>query len=335
MTQICDNCDPALAGTACDDGDVCTTGETYDANCDCVGGNFVDQDGDGVCAANDPDDTDVCVPNASNCGSGCTSFDLNGFESTLGIWNDGGGDARAGSYPAYASTGNNAVRIRDNSGVASSIFTDPLNFSGVPSLEVSFSFYPRLMENGEDFFLEVSTNGGSSFAIIEDYITGTDFVNNQQYDIVETIPGSNLSANTVLRFRCDATANQDEIYLDDIEISTCATDDIVELPQEKLNTRASENISISNNFDDDDSDSEVILYPNPASTILNLKLDSDISLIESVEFFDLKGAKIKALTNVNENLLELDLNDIEVPGIYLIKILTTSNQYYLEKFIKN
>jgi len=52
----CDQCpgiDDALIGTACEDGDPCTTGETYDAVCDCSGGVFQDADGDGVCNIND------------------------------------------------------------------------------------------------------------------------------------------------------------------------------------------------------------------------------------------------------------------------------------------
>jgi len=33
----------------CDDNDACTTGETYDVNCNCVGGVLLDLDNNGVC----------------------------------------------------------------------------------------------------------------------------------------------------------------------------------------------------------------------------------------------------------------------------------------------
>ncbi|NNF35449.1 MAG: hypothetical protein HKN68_15170 [Saprospiraceae bacterium] len=39
-------------GGSCNDGEVCTTNDTYDANCNCSG-TFQDSDGDGVCDAND------------------------------------------------------------------------------------------------------------------------------------------------------------------------------------------------------------------------------------------------------------------------------------------
>ena len=38
LIDQCPNFDDALIGTACDDGDICTIGETYDANCGCTGG---------------------------------------------------------------------------------------------------------------------------------------------------------------------------------------------------------------------------------------------------------------------------------------------------------
>ncbi len=60
------SCDPSLVGTSCDDGDVCTTGETYDSNCNCSGGTFQDLDGDSICDANDAcpnDDTNTCNDN--------------------------------------------------------------------------------------------------------------------------------------------------------------------------------------------------------------------------------------------------------------------------------
>ena len=46
------DCNQIPAGTPCNDGDVCTTNDVYDANCNCAG-TFADSDGDGVCDAND------------------------------------------------------------------------------------------------------------------------------------------------------------------------------------------------------------------------------------------------------------------------------------------
>ena len=72
-----------LIGTACEDGDPCTTGETYDNDCDCTGGTSSDSDGDGVCDA-----LDVCQGHDDNmdsdndgipdgCDNNCTELTAN------------------------------------------------------------------------------------------------------------------------------------------------------------------------------------------------------------------------------------------------------------------
>ncbi len=49
----CPSLNNSMIGTACNDGDPCTTGETYNTNCACAGGTIQDSDGDGVCDAQD------------------------------------------------------------------------------------------------------------------------------------------------------------------------------------------------------------------------------------------------------------------------------------------
>ncbi|MEL6988029.1 MAG: hypothetical protein AAGK97_09370, partial [Bacteroidota bacterium] len=56
----CDNC--PTVGDICDDGDACTTNDTINVDCNCVGTLSPDVDNDGLCAAQDPDDNDSCNP---------------------------------------------------------------------------------------------------------------------------------------------------------------------------------------------------------------------------------------------------------------------------------
>ncbi|MEM9544822.1 MAG: GEVED domain-containing protein [Bacteroidota bacterium] len=76
--DACDSCNNNLAGTACDDGDACTTGDTYDANCNCVG-TFQDADGDGVCDADDvcPGSDDNQDADGDGIPDGCDACDNN------------------------------------------------------------------------------------------------------------------------------------------------------------------------------------------------------------------------------------------------------------------
>ena len=146
-------------------------------------------------------------------GGGCSEFSDIDFENGLGIWNDGGGDCFPLNDASKSNSGNWSIRLRDNSGAASSMFTDVQNFSAVSEVNVSFSFLPESFETGEDFFLEVSSNGGSTFTTIEQWVVGSDFTNGQRQNANVTIGASNLSANTVIRIRCDASANQDIVYI--------------------------------------------------------------------------------------------------------------------------
>ena len=57
-------------GDACDDGDACTINDTVDSNCNCTG-TFVDDDGDGVCNADD-----LC-PGGPEPGTACDDGDMN------------------------------------------------------------------------------------------------------------------------------------------------------------------------------------------------------------------------------------------------------------------
>jgi hypothetical protein len=64
-------------GTACNDGNPCTTGDSYNSSCNCVG-TFQDADGDGVCDANDicPNFNDNLIGTACNDGDASTINDV-------------------------------------------------------------------------------------------------------------------------------------------------------------------------------------------------------------------------------------------------------------------
>jgi len=215
-------------GTACDDGDPCTLGDAFDDDCNCVGA-VTDSDGDGVCDAFDicsagDDNVDLNnnnIPDACDTvnTSGCNELSATDFESGLGIWNDGGSDAYL--YAGVSNSGSKSMRLRDNDGVASSIFTNPIDLSSAVQPELFFSYFPQSMESGEKLLLEVSTDGGASFIIFKTWISGTDFSNNSWYNTSASFTSLNLTSNTVFRLRCDASSTTDKVYIDDISIVDC------------------------------------------------------------------------------------------------------------------
>ncbi|MEM8909328.1 MAG: hypothetical protein AAGD05_15890, partial [Bacteroidota bacterium] len=58
---ISEGCDE---GAACNDGDICTENDVFDVDCNCIGTPVADEDGDGICAVEDCDDTDASIPAA-------------------------------------------------------------------------------------------------------------------------------------------------------------------------------------------------------------------------------------------------------------------------------
>ena len=142
------------------------------------------------------------------------------FESSWGNWNDGGTDCRRNANDsAYAHQGTYCVRLVDNTNT-SVMTTNNLDLSGYSEVKIDFWYYPRSFDNAnEDFWLQISTNGGTSFDTVEEWNLDDEFVNGNFYSDSVTITGYTLTSNTQLRFRCDASGDQDYVYIDEVVVS--------------------------------------------------------------------------------------------------------------------
>ncbi len=214
--EICDNGidDDGDLDTDCDDSDC--AGDPACAPDPEICDDGIDNDGDGDtdCADSDCTGDPACAPPG-----GWVELMNDNFDSGWGNWNDGGSDVRRSANDSnYANSGQYCVRLRDNSGNASATTSDDFSLSGYSQLRVSFSFWPRSMENGEDFFIELWD--GNSWEVIGNYARGTDFNNNTRYNWDVTVDSGtvNFSSAAALRFRNDASGNSDWIYLDDVVV---------------------------------------------------------------------------------------------------------------------
>jgi hypothetical protein len=251
------------------------------------------------------DETGIdCGGSCAPCETGpCTYGVVNNatFEGGWGIWNDGGSDCRRSRQDRSYANGTFCVRLQDNTST-SVTYTDNLNLAGYEELTVSFRFTAVSMESGEDFWLQISTNGGSSFTTVASYFSGSDFVNGPVYTSEVVIPGP-FTSSTVVQFRNDASNNNDRVYLDDIEISGCVVggrwtdavpivadaDAVIGSPFQGLN-----------------------LYPNPAQDVVQL----DFVLAENVRFewgvVDLLGRQLmteQRTAQSGEQRLKLPVSD--------------------------
>lgn len=99
-------------GNPCDDGNPCTISDAIDSYCNCTGVDTPDNDQDGFCGANDPDDADPCVPTScDNCTLTTISFTADTYpdENSWEIINDQGVVVFSGT--GYTGTPATEIRV--------------------------------------------------------------------------------------------------------------------------------------------------------------------------------------------------------------------------------
>lgn len=236
-------------------------------------------------------DTPDCTPE---------TIDTNHFDSVWGIWNDGGTDcASSTTYGAYS------IRLRDNTST-SNMYTDALNLSSYSEITIDFNFIMSSMETGEDFFLEYSTNGGSSYTTMGNWISGSGgYTNGSWYSESVTVEAT-FTSNTVFRFRCDASDDNDYVYIDDVIISGCGISTSSTVASPALTSTV--DLLSGETFDL----SKVSIYPNPVNQLLYVE---HIPSGSSVKLIDISG---QVLIRSSGNS-PLDMRSLS-SGLYILQI---------------
>ncbi len=274
-----------------------------------------------------------CTP--CNTGGGCVDTNINTatFESGYGIWNDGGSDCARSS--AYGYNSNVSLRLRDNSSTSVAT-TDNLNLDGFEEVTVDFTYYPRSMETGEDFFLEASVDGGSNFQILTSWASGTDFTNNVREFESVTVTG-NFTSTTKFRFRCDASGNSDYIYIDNVVLTGCAngtrnngTAPDADAPMTAVtkdgNTFiAQPEVEIKN----------IKMFPNPTSSDLNIAFGVAVEGDVEIMITDIAGKimyrNVETMP-VGKHQHTIDVNAF--PGGYYMMVIRQADFQSVQKFVK-
>lgn len=257
------------------------------------------------------DDVQVTV----NATGGCTYSVLNteGFENGWGIWNDGGSDAARDGTAAYATTGSYSMRLRDDTNTSVGT-TDNLDLTAYSEITVDFGYYCRSMDNAtEDFWLQLSTDGGATFTTVEEWNLGDEFQNDVFYTDLVIIPGP-FTANTQLRFRADASGNQDWVYIDDVVISGCSTSGGAKVLSTKT-LSSSETLEASQHV------SQFVkstLYPNPFTDKIIVSVDGAYKEIE-IQIFNLIGQTVFHKVFKDNTPIEIPTQQLRT-GQYNIRI---------------
>ncbi len=288
------------------------------------------------------DETGVdCGGSCSPCGggTGCSNVVINNsdFEAGLGIWNDGGSDCRRSINDAsYAYSGNYCVRLRDNTST-STMTTDNLNLSGFEEVTVDFTYYARSMETNEDFWLQASVDGGSSWITIVTWARGTDFNNNTRYFESVTMVGT-FTSTTKFRFRADASGNSDWVYIDDVNISGCVNSAREEeAPAPTVTDEAPVVEAIESQTEVFESSITIgKIYPNPARDVLNVSFDLGQDADATITIMDIMGRTV--FQSSNNYLSGKQTETINVSNLaegHYILTVSSGAKRSVEKFVKS
>ncbi|NRB52279.1 MAG: T9SS type A sorting domain-containing protein [Saprospiraceae bacterium] len=222
--------------------------------------------------------------------------------------------------------------------------TDDLDLSLYSELKVNFTYLTISMDNAlEDFWLQVSTDGGVTFTTVEEWNFGDEFENDVRYFDEVLIPGP-FSPTTQLRFRCDASGNQDWVYIDNVEISGCAN--LNALTQSVVTQRETKKEQVSSTLpilrettEVEDQRTTTVsesleLFPNPARNILHVQYTltdrSDVRLIIT----DAQGRQVNQAEYKNQ--LGSIEHQFEVQnyagGVYWLHLLTPKGRR-VQKFV--
>ncbi|MBB3122642.1 hypothetical protein FHS04_000130 [Mesoflavibacter sabulilitoris] len=173
---------------------------------------------------------------------GTTVLHTADFESGTNGWVKGNilsNDAYRTTNATWSYSGNSSLVVRDNSGTNSSFDSPIFNFTAYDKVDFKFFFAPNSMDSSysgsnktysENFLIEYSNNGGLSWTTVKTFESGqvaqktADFESTNSpifYARTVSILATDytFSATSRFRVRCDASDNDDQVFIDLVTIS--------------------------------------------------------------------------------------------------------------------
>jgi hypothetical protein len=148
-----------------------------------------------------------------------TTITYDDFEGGADNFTFGGADAFLCESCGFAHEGNDAADLQDNSLNSSAIITtNNQDVSGYSEMRVSFWYRTEGTSSGHDFFLEYSSNGGTDWTLVEDWVTGTDHNNSEFHNPTVTLDSGTYSFTNQakIKIRADFAGNANDVYIDEV-----------------------------------------------------------------------------------------------------------------------
>jgi PKD repeat protein len=258
--------------------------------------------------------------------SGPVELSYSDFEAGWGIWTDGGTDCARYTGGTYSSGGVASIDIQDNSATPSSFYmTNGVDVAtpGYVQLDVTFEFYAVSMENKEDFWVQYFN--GTAWYTVKRFARTTNFNNNIFYEANVSILESSyvFPTNMKIRFMCDASDDNDDIYVDNIRITASmqASPNNYLIPITGPQEGEKELAGIEN--------SPVKLYPNPAHDEITISIENND--LAELFIYNMQGQVVhhEIMTDVQQ---VIGLDSFRT-GVYMVFIITRDDTFNA-KFIK-
>ena len=231
---------------------------------------------------------------------------------------DGGKDAYRSTDGNKAYAGSGSLGIQDNTNTSVVTYGSSVDITSYSQVRIDFYFLPVSMENNEDFWLQIYN--GSSYVTVASYARGTDFNNNTFYSSSITIDPTdvNFASNMKVRFRCDASGNSDDVYIDEVTVTGISGGGA------RLANRT-KSISVLHEMilTEEVIDAELTIYPNPVKGVLKASFGVEEELIGMVELMDVSGKTIETQTTQftkGLNMIEMETSSLK-SGIYFLKVV--------------
>lgn len=244
------------------------------------------------------------------------------FETGWDNWIDGGPDVARVSGP-NAWEGQYSIELADNSGAQSAMTTPVFDLSSAVGLQINFHFKAVSMESGEDFWVQYK-NGSGAWTTIGSFVAGSNFNNGSFYSATVTVPNFIPTSAGSLRIQCDASDNNDQVFIDAVTIVQLNGTELIE------SVVLIQQVSKPGEFPAQDTgvDKELVVYPNPAHDLVNISFYGDI---QSIRVISLDGKDV-GVKETNQSGTIFDVSSL-ASGIYFL-FVQSKGEWYPTKFSK-
>jgi len=182
------------------------------------------------------------------------------------------------------------------------------------------------MDNpNEDFWLQVSMDGGATFTTVAEWNLSDEFENDVRVFESVSIPGP-FTTSTQIRFRCDASSNNDYIFLDDIVIEACEDNSEAIIGIASSRSKDMDNLASTT----DDAFDMIKLFPNPVHSKLHVQVAE--GEFEMLTILSSTGQAVyqKRIETTN---ISIDVSGLG-SGVYMLRLQDAKGMVESKKFIK-